>query len=194
MHTYERRVRVDASFEDVWRFHSTEAGLEALTPSWMNLRVESVTGPDGEANPDELDDGSTVRASIRPFGIGPRQHWTSDIVARDRRTQSGYFRDVMSNGPFREWHHTHFFYADGDETVVRDTVEYELPLGPLDTVFGPLAFVGFEPMFWDRHRRTRNLLEKPGGFLSGSIPVDGTVDDSQTERTGRESLTDSVDR
>ena len=159
MHTYERSVRVGAPFEAVWSFHSSESGLEALTPSWMQLRVDSVTGPDGEPDPEELDTGSTVRASIQPFGLGPRQEWVSDIVARERDEGSGYFRDVMRDGPFREWEHTHLFFADNDSTVIRDRIAYELPLGPLDRLFGPLAIVGFEPMFRYRHRRTRTLLE-----------------------------------
>lgn len=159
MHTYERTVRIDAPFEDVWQFHSTEAGLEALTPEWMRLEISSVTGPDGEPDPEVLETGSTVRAGIRPFGVGPRQNWVSDIVARERSNGSGYFVDTMGEGPFRKWEHSHLFYADDDETVIRDRVEYELPLGPLDRVFGPFAVVGFEPMFWFRHRRTRELLE-----------------------------------
>lgn len=159
MHTYERSVRVRAPFEAVWEFHSTEAGLEALTPGWMNLEIESVTGPDGEPDPDELETGSRLRSSIRPFGVGPRQRWTSEIVERDCSGGTGYFRDTMHDGPFREWEHTHLFFADGAETVIRDHIEYELPLGPLDSVFGPLAVVGFEPMFRYRHRQTRSLLE-----------------------------------
>ncbi|SDJ74357.1 Ligand-binding SRPBCC domain-containing protein [Halovenus aranensis] len=159
MHTYERSVRVAAPFEEVWEFHSTEKGLEALTPDWMGLEVESVTGPDGEPEPDVLETGATIDASVRPFGVGPRQRWCSEIVARERSDGSGFFRDTMHDGPFPEWEHTHNFYADGDETVVRDHVEYELPLGPLDGLIGPLAVVGFEPMFRYRHRRTQTLLE-----------------------------------
>lgn len=159
-HTFERRTRVNAPFEAVWEFHSTGAGLEALTPDWMHLEIASVTGPDGVPDPDELYAGSTLEASIRPFGVGPRQHWTSEIVAREQSAGSGFFRDRMVDGPFREWEHTHLFYADGEATILRDRVEYSLPLGPLDRLFGPLAVVGFEPMFRHRHRQTRTLLEQ----------------------------------
>ncbi|MFC7073207.1 SRPBCC family protein [Halovenus rubra] len=160
MHTYERSVRVAASFEDVWAFHSTEKGLEELTPDWMGMEVESVTGPDGELNPEQLEEGSSIDAAVRPLGVGPRQQWTSVIDDRNRSEGAGFFRDTMSDGPFREWTHTHLFYADDGGTLIRDHIEYELPLGPLDRVFGPLAFVGFEPMFRYRHKRTRLLLEE----------------------------------
>lgn len=159
MHTYERSVRVAAPFDVVWDFHSTESGLVDLTPDWMNMRVESVTGPDGEPNPDVLEAGSQLAASVRPFGVGPRQDWVSDITGRDNSGDTAYFKDVMGEGPFPHWEHTHLFYDDGEETLVRDRVEYELPVGPLNPVVGPFAIVGFEPMFYYRHRRTKALLE-----------------------------------
>ena len=44
-----------------------------------------------------------------------------------------YFCDVQKQGPFKSWHHTHFFEAkavDGrDGTVVGDEVEYEVGFG-----------------------------------------------------------------
>jgi len=158
MAVYQRRTRVDAPLDAVWDFHSRASGLEALTPGWMNLSVESVTGPDGGADPEILEAGSRIRASLRPFGVGPRQRWTSVITDRGRDDGAAFFRDEMEGGPFSRWEHTHRFFADGDETVVDDRVVYALPLGSLGAAAGPLAHVGFEPMFRYRHRRTRELL------------------------------------
>ena len=159
MHTYERSVRVRAPFEEVWAFHSDVSGLVALTPEWMHLEIEAVRGPDGEPDPPVLEAGSVVNASVRPFGVGPRQTWVSEITARDERDGAAQFRDVMTEGPFPEWEHTHLFYADGSETIVRDQVRYQLPLGSLGRAVGPLAVVGFEPFFRYRHRKTKKLLE-----------------------------------
>jgi len=159
MPRYERSVRVEAPLEAVWEFHSTTDGLEALTPDWMRLEIEQVRGPDGEPDPEVLDVGSVITSSVRPFGIGPRQSWLSEIVDRSHEDGSAYFRDVMVDGPFDEWTHTHLFYADGSETMVRDRIEYELPFGAIGRAVGPFAVVGFEPMFRYRHRRTKELLE-----------------------------------
>jgi ligand-binding SRPBCC domain-containing protein len=159
MPTYERSTRVAAPLDAVWEFHSDEQGLVALTPGWMNLEIEAVRGPDGDPDPAVLAVGSLIESSVRPFGLGPRQSWISEITARDRSEGSAYFRDVMTEGPFRAWEHTHTFYADGDSTVVRDRVEYRLPFGRLGDALGTFATVGFEPMFRYRHRRTRQLLE-----------------------------------
>ncbi|EMA44634.1 SRPBCC family protein [Halobiforma nitratireducens] len=165
MPTYERRTTVQAPLEEVWDFHSRAEGLEALTPDWMGLRVEAAMGPDGEADPETLEEGAEISLSIRPFGIGPRQHWTSVITDRERRDGSAYFRDEMVHGPFAfdSWEHTHAFYADGDRTIVRDRVEYELPMGALGEAASPFSTVGFEAMFRERHQRTKTQLE--GGVV-----------------------------
>lgn len=159
MDTYERSVRVAAPFERVWDFHSRVDGLEALTPGWMGLRVDRVLGPDGDPDPEILEAGSELHLSTSVGGIGPRQGWVSAIVERERSDGSAYFRDEMHEGPFPEWLHTHLFYRDGDETIVRDRVRYELPGGGLGRRLGPLAVVGFAPMFRYRHRQTKARLE-----------------------------------
>jgi ligand-binding SRPBCC domain-containing protein len=150
MATYSRLTRVAAPLEEVWEFHSRISGLEALTPDWMNLQVESVTGPDGEPDPGILETGAEIQMSMRPLGVGPRQSWTSVILDREFDGDTATFRDEMRGGPFATWVHTHRFVADG---------EYELPGGGVGRRASPLAVVGFEPMFRARHRKTRELLE-----------------------------------
>lgn len=171
MAVYRRRSRIEASLTEVWEFHSRIEGLEALTPGWMGLTVESVRGPDGEPDPEMLGAGSEIRLSVRPLGIGPRQDWLSRITEREREPGRARFVDVMADGPLRSWEHTHRFFADGDATVIDDRVVYELPLGPLGRRLGPLARVGFAPTFRYRHRRTRALLENGDtgrGALAGA--------------------------
>ncbi|AGB32708.1 cyclase/dehydrase [Natrinema pellirubrum DSM 15624] len=159
MPTYERETTVRSPFEDVWAFHSQISGLEGLTPDWMNLRVERVIGPDGEPDPNVLEPGSEIALSMRPFGVGPRQHWTSVITDREREDGSAYFRDEMVHGPFDRWEHTHSFYADGRRTRIRDRVTYDLPIGGLGDAVAPLSNLGFEAMFRARHRLAKAQLE-----------------------------------
>jgi len=159
MATYERSVHVRAPFEDVWDFHATVDGLEALTPNWLHLEIEDVRGPEGDPDPDEMEPGSTVVASLQPFGVGPRQRTRTRIVERERSDGEGYFVDEMAGGPFARWQHTHRFEAVVGGTRVTDHVSYDLAGGGLGRAASPLAVVGFEPMFRYRHRRTKALLE-----------------------------------
>lgn len=163
MSTYERSVTVKAPFKDVWEFHSSIEGLDALTPGWVNLRAESVRGPDGEEDPDEMVVGTTATVSLRPFGVGPRQESTTRIVERERTDrdgrETGYFVDEMTGGLFENWRHTHRFEAVRGGTRITDHVNYRLAGGALGRLASPFAVVGFAPMFRYRHRRTKKLLE-----------------------------------
>lgn len=163
MSVYERETRIRAPFEEVWDFHSRGEGLEALTPSFMNLRVERIISPDGGPRPGsdsaQLERGSRVKATVRPFGVGPRQGWTSVIVEREEHDTAAMFVDEMEDGPFPYWQHTHSFYADGSETLIRDHVEYELPFGKLGRIASQFGSVGFDPMFRYRHWKTGRVLE-----------------------------------
>jgi ligand-binding SRPBCC domain-containing protein len=160
MATYQREVRVDAPLDEVWAFHSAIDGLEALTPDWMNLRVEAIRGPDGDPDPEVLAPGTRIRLAARPFDVGPPQRWVSEITRRERGDGAAVFEDVMHGGPFETWRHTHQFFAADRGTLIRDRVEYEFPGGPIGRAAGPLGWVGFEPMFRYRHRRTKELLER----------------------------------
>lgn len=159
MPVYERSTHVDALLEDVWAFHSRGDGLEALTPDWLNLRIEEARGPEGRPDPEVLEEGSTIVSSVQPFGVGPRQRWTSVIVDRRESEEHALFRDEMVEGPFAFWEHTHRFSVDDGGTLIQDRVEYELGGGPVGRVVDPFAVVGFEPMFRHRHDRTSELLE-----------------------------------
>lgn len=160
MATYERSVWVDAPLERVWKFYSRAQGLIELTPDWLDLRVESIRSPDGEMDPGVLAPGSRVTVSVQPLGVGPRRRWISEIVEREEGDGHALFRDVMHDGPFPRWEHTHRFSARDGGTEVTDHVEYDLPCGPFGRALGPVGVVGFEPVFWRRHRRTKELLEE----------------------------------
>jgi ligand-binding SRPBCC domain-containing protein len=155
MQTFERELRVNAPLEDVWAFHSTIDGLRALTPGWMHLRVEDIEYPERVREGHVLEAGTRIHMSVKPFRVAPRQTWVSRIDKRVEGDGYAYFVDVMEEGPFPEWTHTHLFYGDGDETLLRDSVEYEAPAGQLGA-FGSGAVMA--PMFRYRHRRTREIL------------------------------------
>ena len=163
MPTFERSTVVDASLDRVWEFHSTPDGLQAITPHWFDLRVERVTGPDGTPDPEVLSTGSTIDVSIRPFGVGPRQRWTSEIIHREKRDDRALFRDRMREGPFEHWLHTHQFFAVEGGTKIRDTVSYEVAGGPIGRTVGMAGLVGLDAAFRYRHWRTAALLEQTPG-------------------------------
>lgn len=159
MPVFEYESRVDAPLDDVWEFHSRIKGLTELTPGWMRLSVDATTGPHGEMDPEILEEGSSVDVSLKPLGVFPRVSWRSVITEREREGDEAYFVDEMSDGPFKKWRHTHKFKARDEGTLMRDSVEFTLPLWMLGRAGSPFFRVNAYMMFRHRHNRTRELLE-----------------------------------
>ncbi len=73
-----------------------------------------------------IEDGQEV--SWEAHHLGVRWRMTSRITAFDRPHR---FVDEMVRGPFALFRHEHRFEADGDGTVMTDTVELKMGWGPL---------------------------------------------------------------
>jgi ligand-binding SRPBCC domain-containing protein len=56
------------------------------------------------------------------------------------------FVDEQESGPYAHWRHVHAFEAHGASTLMRDTVDYAEPLGPI----GRLAHAAFVARTLDR--------------------------------------------
>lgn len=126
-HVLKREQFVPRPRSEVFAFFADAANLERLTPS--SLRFEIKTAP-----PIEMRPGALIDYRIVLFGIGLR--WRTLIETFEPEAR---FVDVQLEGPYRVWRHTHDFIETAGGTLVRDLVEYEVPLGPL----GELARVLF---------------------------------------------------
>jgi len=147
--TFSRSVRIRASVERVFAWHSRPEALKLLIPPGEPIRLECRKGG--------LETGAVAVASI---GYGPlRIQWLA--VHRDY-ILNRQFRDVQVKGPFAHWVHTHLFVSDGpDACVLKDHVEYALPLSPIsDALVGRLIRRRLEKMFAYRHAVTRRELER----------------------------------
>jgi ligand-binding SRPBCC domain-containing protein len=148
-HVLERSQLVRRARRDVFRFFVDPENLEAITPA--NLRFEILT-----PRPIAMRAGALIEYRLRLLGVG--FGWLTRIEAFDPDER---FVDVQVEGPYRSWRHTHEFQDSSGGTLVRDRVEYELPLGP----FGELAHALFVEarlalIFDHRRRRISELLEE----------------------------------
>ena len=106
--------------EAVFPFFGDALNLEAITPPWLGFRVVT-------PGPIEMAPGARIEYRLRLHGMPIR--WRTTIAVWDPPHR---FVDVQLSGPYRMWHHTHDFdpATDGG-TLMRDTVRYALPFGPL---------------------------------------------------------------
>ncbi len=146
---FVKESRIDASAERVFAFHEAPDAFERLQPPWQTTRIVQP--------PSSLEVGTRVIARIK---VGP--FWQT-IVAEHVAYEPGHmFADRMLEGPFASWLHRHIVTPAGpSQSVLRDDIEYELPLGWLGRVFGgAFAHRTLERMFEFRHRVTREACER----------------------------------
>jgi len=121
-HVLEREQLVPRPRSEVFRFFSDPANLERLTPKSLRFKILS-------SLPVKMRAGATIDYEITLFGVS--LHWRTLIVSFEPET---LFVDVQLEGPYRFWRHTHEFVETEGGTLVRDRVEYEVPLGGLGEV------------------------------------------------------------
>ena len=117
----ERKQIVPLGLEDCWRFFSDPRNLKKITPPEMNFVIK-------RALPPEVYPGLMIEYTVSPL-LGIPLTWLTEIVQVDAPHR---FVDEQRVGPYRIWHHEHFFseLPDGG-TEVHDLVTYAPPLGPL---------------------------------------------------------------
>jgi ligand-binding SRPBCC domain-containing protein len=122
-HVLRREQRLNGQPDSVFPFFADAANLEAITPRWLSFRV---TTP----RPIEMRAGTLIEYRLRLHGLPIR--WLTRIEAWEPPHR---FVDAQLSGPYKLWHHAHEFAPDGDGgTIMRDTVHYALPYGPLGEI------------------------------------------------------------
>ena len=157
---FVRRIRIDASADEVFRWHARPGALERLTPPWTSVQVAERSGG--------IEDGGRV---VLKIPVGPTHvRW----VAEHRDYVEGrQFRDVQVEGPFARWEHTHRFEPDGPRAcTLEDRIEYALPLGSAGGFIGG-RFVRsmLERMFAYRHRITAQDIVTHAAYSGAPLHV-----------------------
>jgi ligand-binding SRPBCC domain-containing protein len=104
---------------EVFRFFADASNLEAITPGFLRFGILTPA-------PIEMRTGATIDYQLTLLGLPLR--WRS-LITEWRPGER--FVDEQVTGPYAAWRHTHEFEAQGNGTLVRDTVEYAVPYGPL---------------------------------------------------------------
>lgn len=118
-HLLERSQHVPRPRREVFAFFSDAANLERITPAFLRFRIETPL-------PIELRAGALIDYRLSLHGVPLR--WRTRIETWE---PEHLFVDAQLSGPYRSWVHRHEFEEVPGGTLMRDRVEYALPLGPL---------------------------------------------------------------
>lgn len=112
-----REQKIPAALNEVFEFFSRAENLGKITPEYLSFEIVEGIGSPMEA-------GAQIRYRIRILGIP--MFWHTEI---QEFVENQKFVDIQLKGPYRTWIHTHEFVPDGNETIMKDTVEYSLSFG-----------------------------------------------------------------
>jgi len=120
----ERKQLLPISLEEAWSFFSDPKNLVKITPSYMDFRI--IHGAESQ-----MYAGQIIEYRVKPM-LGIPITWVTEIKHVDFQQQ---FVDEQRFGPYRLWHHKHFFVQTDKGVEMTDVVHYKLPFGP----FGRIA-------------------------------------------------------
>jgi ligand-binding SRPBCC domain-containing protein len=104
--------------ETAWHFFSSPSNLSRITPDDMRFNVLS-----------DLPDGSIYEGMIIDYKVSPLlgipMQWKTLISSVNDHQN---FTDVQLKGPYKLWNHFHEFISNEQGVLMKDTVEYALPL------------------------------------------------------------------
>ena len=148
-HVLTREQRLPGTPDEVFPFFADAGNLEAITPPWLSFAVVT-------PRPIEMRAGALIeyRLTLHRLPIS----WLTRI---EEWVPGERFVDAQLQGPYKLWHHTHEFEADGaHHTLMRDTVRYALPLAPLSEL-AHRAFVA---------RDLARIFDYRRDYLTTSLP------------------------
>lgn len=147
MHLLERTTLIKAPREDVFAFFQDAKNLARITPPWLRLTIEAMDEP-------PMRQGFRIEHTLRWLVV--RMRW--DAVIKEYEPPR-YFVDEQENGPYKYWRHTHTFEEADGGTLLRDSVQYELPFGILGLVTQKLVVARqLQSIFDYRNRQIRKIF------------------------------------
>jgi ligand-binding SRPBCC domain-containing protein len=119
MRTLTRTQKLPVRIEDAWDFFSCPGNLKLITPPYMDFDITS--GYSGEG----MYAGMIITYRVRPFLHIPL-NWVTEIT---HVSDQKFFVDDQKAGPFKIWHHRHFFKQIANGVEMTDTVVYDVGYG-----------------------------------------------------------------
>jgi len=124
LYRLETEQFIPVSLEDAWSFFSSPENLKEITPPKMKFKITSKSS-------DEMYAGMLITYIVSPI-LGIKMRWCTEISHVEDRV---YFVDQQKFGPYTMWHHQHHFEEVDGGIMMRDIVNYGIPLG----ILGQLA-------------------------------------------------------
>ncbi len=106
--------------KEAWDFFSDPRNLKVITPPKLNMTITSEL-------PERMYEGMIISYQVHPILNIPLT-WVTEIT---KIMPNKMFIDEQRHGPYKMWHHEHFFRELDSGIEVEDLISYVMPFGPL---------------------------------------------------------------
>ena len=173
-HTFSAEQWLPYPIELAFAFFANPENLPRLMPTWQRAHIDrAIFAPPPPRPPATprlpglvAGQGTRMTLTFRALPFVPvRLAWDAEIT---EFAWNDHFCDIIDGrGPFKTWRHCHHLQSAPDPTgvsatagtLLRDHVEYALPLGFLGTIANAIAVRRqIRGIFRFRHRKTAELL------------------------------------
>ncbi|WP_284463620.1 SRPBCC family protein [Chryseobacterium sp.] len=121
MYRLYREQQLNCNIEKAWDFFSSPHNLSEITPESMNFVVLS------DVQDEAIFKGMKIDYTVSPV-LGIPMRWKT-VISQVEDYKS--FTDFQKEGPYKHWNHFHEFIPNDNGVLMKDTVDYELPMGVL---------------------------------------------------------------
>lgn len=123
-HRLYKEQQLNCDLETAWKFFSAANNLAVITPPDMKFTVLT------KLQNDEIYKGMIIDYTVSPL-LGIPLDWQTEITQVDFKKS---FTDFQQKGPYKLWNHFHEFIENPEGVLIKDTVDYELPMGFLGEI------------------------------------------------------------
>ncbi|WET49945.1 SRPBCC family protein [Chryseobacterium indologenes] len=155
MYRLYREQQLDCNIEKAWSFFSSPHNLSEITPESMNFVVVS------DIQDEAIFKGMEIDYIVSPV-LGIPMKWKT-VISQVEAYKS--FTDFQKQGPYKHWNHFHEFIPNENGVLMKDTVDYDLPMGILGKIAHQL-FVKqkLKSIFDFRYRVLNDLFNNKGNL------------------------------
>jgi ligand-binding SRPBCC domain-containing protein len=127
LYSLQSTQKLPISIEEAWSFFSDPKNLNTITPD--SMKINTISGDDRK-----MFQGQIIHYKISPFPFISME-WVTEITHVE---QNSFFVDEQRFGPYKFWHHKHFFTAIDGGVLMEDIVHYKVPFGILGRLLHPI--------------------------------------------------------
>ena len=148
----EKSIKLPITIEECWEFFSSPRNLKIITPDYMGFNII-------DREKTKMYSGQIIKYNVTPiFGINMK--WVTEI---SHVKEYKFFVDEQRFGPYKFWHHKHFFDEVEGGMRCRDEIHYLPPALILNPIVNALSIAPKLKEIFDY--RTQVLIDTFGELI-----------------------------